>query len=255
MAVDRALMPFAPQGQMSPPVEVPIENSEAVVVELPDGGVEVSLGPEEPSSFPTPAHDSNLADFLSDQELSIIASELVSDFEADKRSREEWEKTYIKGLDLLGLKIEERTQPWNGACGVFHPMLSEAIVRFQAQAIQEIFPAKGPVQTKILGQTTKERIDQASRVQEYLNYLLTEKMVEYRSETEKLLFALALCGAAFRKVYYDPALGRLTSVFVPAEDFVVSYGASDLLTCERATHVMKKTDNDIRKLQVKGTTK
>lgn len=252
MAVDRALMPFAPQGQMSPPVEVPIENSEAVVVELPDGGVEVSLGLEEPSSFPPPAHDSNLADFLSDQELSTIASELVSDFEADKRSREEWEKTYIKGLDLLGLKIEERTQPWNGACGVFHPMLSEAIVRFQAQAIQEIFPAKGPVQTKILGQTTKERIDQASRVQEYLNYLLTEKMVEYRSETEKLLFALALCGAAFRKVYYDPALGRLTSVFVPAEDFVVSYGASDLLTCERATHVMKKTDNDIRKLQVSG---
>ena len=158
----------------------------------------------------------------------------------------------MKGLDLLGLKIEQRTQPWDGACGVFHPMLSEAVVRFQAQSIQEIFPPKGPVMTKILGDQTPDRIQQAMRVQDYLNYLLTENMSEYRSETEKMLFSLALAGSAFRKVYFDPNLGRPTSLFVPAEDFVVSYGTPDLYTCERSTHVMKKTPNEVRKLQVSG---
>ena len=246
MAVDRALMPFMTQGQS---MDVPLPPEESVVVELPDGGVEINLAPE-----PTPAanHNDNLAEFIDDSTLHNIGSELSTLFEADKDSRKEWETTYVKGLDLLGLKIEDRTQPWEGACGVFHPMLSEAIVRFQAQSIQEIFPARGPVQTKILGEVTKDRTDQAKRVQEYLNYLLTERMSEYRSETEKLLFSLALCGAAFRKVYFDPSLGRPTSIFVPAEDFVVSYGASDLVTCERATHVMKKTYNEIRKLQVSG---
>ena len=246
MAVDRALMPFMTQGQS---MDVPLPSEEPVVVELPDGGVEINLSPE-----PAPAanHNDNLAEFIDDSTLHNIGSELSTLFEADKDSRKEWETTYIKGLDLLGLKIEDRTQPWEGACGVFHPMLSEAIVRFQAQSIQEIFPARGPVQTKILGETTTERTQQAERVQEYLNYLLTERMSEYRSETEKLLFSLALCGAAFRKVYYDPSLGRPASIFVPAEDFVVSYGASDLITCERATHVMKKSYNEIRKLQVSG---
>jgi hypothetical protein len=246
MAVDRALMPFMTQGQS---MDVPLPSEEPVVVELPDGGVEINLSPE-----PAPAanHNDNLAEFIDDSTLHNIGSELSTLFEADKDSRKEWETTYIKGLDLLGLKIEDRTQPWEGACGVFHPMLSEAIVRFQAQSIQEIFPARGPVQTKILGEATTERTQQAERVQEYLNYLLTERMSEYRSETEKLLFSLALCGAAFRKVYYDPSLGRPASIFVPAEDFVVSYGASDLITCERATHVMKKSYNEIRKLQVSG---
>ena len=248
MAVDRALMPF-PTGGMS--MEVAVDSpSDSVVVELPDGGVEINLFPE--PDRPEESHGDNLAEFIDDSTLGNIASELSTLYEADKDSRKEWETTYIKGLDLLGLKIEDRTQPWQGACGVFHPMLSEAIVRFQAQTIQEIFPAKGPVQTKILGQSTKERIDQAQRVQEYLNYLLTERMSEYRSETEKMLFSLALCGAAFRKVYFDPSLGRPASNFVPAEDFVVSYGASDLITCERATHLMKKTYNEIRKLQVSG---
>lgn len=246
MAVDRALMPSMLAGQS---MDVPLPPEESVVVELPDGGMEINLAPE-----PTPAanHNDNLAEFIDDSTLHNIGSELSTLFEADKDSRKEWETTYIKGLDLLGLKIEDRTQPWEGACGVFHPMLSEAIVRFQAQSIQEIFPARGPVQTKILGETTTERTQQAQRVQEYLNYLLTERMSEYRSETEKLLFSLALCGAAFRKVYYDPSLGRPASIFVPAEDFVVSYGASDLITCERATHLMKKTYNEIRKLQVSG---
>jgi hypothetical protein len=232
------------------PMEVqiaPVE--ESIVVELPDGGVEIQMSPE---VLQPQGHDENLAEYLDEDILNSIATELVTYFQADKDSRKEWEDTYIKGLDLLGLKIEDRTQPWEGACGVFHPMLSEAVVRFQAQSIQEILPAKGPVMTKILGEQTKDRIDQAERVQEYLNYLITEKMSEYRSETEKMLFSLCLAGSAFRKVYYDPNLGRPASIFVPAEDFVVSYGASDLVTCERATHVMKKTSNEIRKLQVSG---
>lgn len=231
------------------PIEVGIEPSTDVVIELPDGGVEIQLAPE--LSAPQ-SHDENLAEYLDEDVLNSIATELVTYFQADKDSRKEWEDTYIKGLDLLGLKIEDRTQPWEGACGVFHPMLSEAVVRFQAQSIQEILPAKGPVMTKILGEQTKDRVEQAHRVQEYLNYLITEKMSEYRSETEKMLFSLCLAGSAFRKVYYDPNLGRPASIFVPAEDFVVSYGASDLVTCERATHVMKKTSNEIRKLQVAG---
>jgi hypothetical protein len=226
-----------------------MEEEEAVIVELPDGGLEISLGPEPEPPIP---YQDNLALHLDQRDLDSISSELITNFDADQRSRADWEKTYIKGLDLLGLKIEDRTQPWEGACGVFHPMLSEAIIRFQAQSIQEIFPAKGPVQTKILGEQTTERTKQAERVQEYLNYLLTEKMTEYRSETEKLLFMLALCGAAFRKIYYDPTLERPASIFVPAEDFVVSYGATDLTTCERATHVMKKTTNEVRKLQYSG---
>jgi hypothetical protein len=246
MAVDRALMPSMFGGQS---MDVPLPPEEPVVVELPDGGVEINLSPEPP---PAMGHSDNLVEAIDDSTLNNIGSELVTLFDADKDSRKEWETTYIKGLDLLGLKIEDRTQPWEGACGVFHPMLSEAIVRFQAQSIQEIFPARGPVQTKILGEITRDRTEQAQRVQEYLNYLLTERMSEYRSETEKLLFSLALCGAAFRKVYYDPSLGRPASIFVPAEDFVVSYGASDLITCERATHIMKKTYNEIRKLQVSG---
>ena len=170
----------------------------------------------------------------------------------DRDSRKEWEETYTKGLDQLGLKIEERTQPWNGACGVFHPMLSEAVIRFQSQAIAEIFPAAGPVKTKIVGKITDEKEKQAQRVEDYMNYLLTYEMAEYRTETEKLLFSLPLAGSAFRKVYYDPTLGRPSGIFVPSEDVVVNYGASDLDTCERATHVMRMSSNDIRKMQVNG---
>lgn len=222
---------------------------ESSVVELPDGGVEISLGPEE---MEEPDHDDNLAEYMDQRDLLAIGGELVSLFDADKDSRAEWEATYVKGMDLLGLKIEDRSEPWAGACGVFHPMLAEAVIRFQAQTIQEIFPAKGPVETKIIGAATPERVKQSFRVKEYLNYLLTEKMTEYRSETEKLLFSLSLCGAAFRKVYYDGTLGRPVSMFVPAEDFVVSYGATDLSSCERYTHAMKKSHNEVRKLQVSG---
>ena len=225
------------------------EDEASVVVELPDGGAEVTLGPDPEDE---PKHDDNLAEFMDDRDLSYIGTELVGLFDADKQSRKDWEKTYIDGLDLLGLKIEERSEPWVGACGVHHPMLAEAVVRFQAQSIQEIFPAAGPVETQLLGKATPDRLEQAARVKEYLNYLLTERMTEYRSETEKLLFSLAICGAAFRKVYFDPNLGRPASVFVPAEDFVVSYGTADLICCERSTHVMKKSQNEIRKMQISG---
>jgi hypothetical protein len=172
--------------------------------------------------------------------------------EQTKKADRTGERSYVKGLDLLGLKNEDRTQPWDGACGVFHPLLTESVIKFQSQSIQEIFPARGPVKTAIVGRIDEKKTKQAERVQNYLNYLLTEKMTEYRSETEKMLFSLPLAGSAFRKVYFDPSLGRPCSMFVPAEDFVVSYGASDLTTCERATHVMKKSSNDIRKLQVSG---
>ena len=213
------------------PVEVLVTNPDEVAIATEDGGL--------------------IIDF-EEAELQLLSSELISYFNADKESRKDWEDTYTKGLDQLGLKIEERTLPWQGACGVFHPLLTESVVRFQAECVAEIFPAKGPVDTKIVGEIDAEKQKQAERVKDYLNYLLTEKMSEYRTETEKLLFNLPLAGSAFRKIYFDPSLGRPASMFVPAEDFVVSYGASDLSTCERATHVMKKATNDIRKLQVIG---
>ena len=199
-----------------------------------------------------PEHNGNLAEFLEESDLDEMGSELVSDFESDRTSRKEWSRSYVKGLDLLGMKIEERTQPWEGASGVFHPLLSEAIVRFQAQAMGEIFPASGPVRTKIVGKQTKEKNAQAKRVEHEMNYMLTEEMTEYRDEMEQMLFRLPLAGSAFKKVYYDPIMERPCSMFVPAEDFVVSYGASDLMSCSRYTHVMKKTENQVKELMVSG---
>ena len=231
-------------------VEIEIVNPEAVSIETGDGGVIVDFGVdgEEGST----RHDDNLAEFCDEECLRHLASELIGDYEADRSSRGDWERTYVKGLDLLGLKIEDRTTPWPGACGVHHPILTEAVIRFQSQAVTEVFPASGPVKTKIVGTITDEKEKQATRVREYMNYLLTEKMTEYRPETEQLLFSLPLAGSAFKKVYYDPSMGRCCAHFVPAEDFVVSYGASDLLSAERYTHVMRKNANDIRKLQVAG---
>ena len=196
--------------------------------------------------------NTNLAEFIEEDKLQTLGNDLISAFNGDKESRSEWEETYTKGLDQLGLKIEERTTPWAGACGVFHPMLSEAVIRFQSQAITEIFPAQGPVRTKIVGKITSDKEKQSQRVQDYLNYLLTHEMSEYRTETEKMLFSLPLAGSAFRKVYFDPSLDRPSSIFVPAEDVVVNYGASDLETCQRATHVMRKSSNEVRKMQVNG---
>ena len=219
--------------------EEPTDDAEIIIL---DAAIEVEV----------PEFDDNLAKFMEDGELEKLGSDLASSFEAATGSREDWEQSYIKGLDLLGLKVEERTAPWPGACGVFHPLLTEAVVRFQSQTITEVFPAGGPVRTTILGKETKDKVHQAERVQQELNYQLTEVMSEYRPEMEQLLFHLPLAGSAFKKVYFDPSLGRGCAMFVPAEDFVVSYGASDLMTCPRYTHVMKKNKNDVRKLQVAG---
>ena len=195
-------------------------------------------------------HDSNLVDYLSNGELDTLASELVG-AGGGQEQPSRLGRLYT-GSGPLGLKFEDRSTPWEGARGVFHPMLSEAVIRFQAQTIQEIYPASGPAKTTIVGKINDDKTKQAHRVQNYLNYLITQRMTEYRTETEKLLFSLPIAGSAFRKVYYDPSMGRPCAMFVPAEDFVVSYGASDLSTCERATHVMKRTANEIRKLQVAG---
>ena len=232
------------------PLEILVSNPDEVAITTEDGGMIIDF--DSASEDSGEEFNDNLAEHMDDSALQSLGSELVGYYMGDKESRKDWEDTYIKGLDQLGLKIENRTDPWDGACGVFHPLLTEAVVRFQAQAITEVFPPKGPVRTQIIGTVDAEKEQQANRVKDYLNYLLTDKMTEYRIETEKLLFSLPLAGSAFRKVYFDHNMDRPCSMFVPAEDFVVSYGASDLSTCERATHVMKKTANEVRKLQVNG---
>jgi hypothetical protein len=247
VAIEKALYTNGADTPTAEEIEIEIVNPEEVTISTDD--MELSMGFDEE---PMAEHDSNLVDFMEQSELDTLGSELVGLYNADKTSRHDWEESYIKGLDLLGMKFEDRTTPWDGACGVFHPMLSEAVVRFQSQTIMEIFPASGPAKTTIIGELTDEKVKQAQRVQEYLNYMMTVKMPEYRTETEKLLFSLPIAGSAFRKVYYDPNLGRACSMFVPAEDFVVSYGAADLETAERATHVMKMEANDVLKLQQSG---
>ena len=251
MAIDRPLSTPFPVNQEMGEVEIEIENPESVSVETPDGGVIIDFNPDMTDDLDS-SHDANLAEVLDPRDLAGLASDLVTSYKNDKESRADWERSYIDGLELLGLKMEERTTPWDGACGVSHPLLTEAVIRFQSQAIQELFPSGGPVKTTIVGVINEEKEKQAHRVKDYLNYLVTEKMTEYRTETERMLFSLPLAGSAFRKVYFDPSMNRPCSMFVPAEDFVVSYGASDLATCERATHVMKKSPNEVRKLQVSG---
>jgi hypothetical protein len=250
MAIDKSLNQ-APLGLedlvgMEPDIEIEIEDPESV--EIRAGGIEIEIGKGGGTGIKD--FTTNLADHLDEGVLDTLADELIDDFTQDKDSRKEWEKTYRDGLKLLGLKIEERTEPWPGSCGVFHPLLSEAVVRFQADAIMETFPAKGPVKTQIIGKLTKEKEQAAIRVRDDMNYQLTVKMPEYRAEHERMLWSLALAGSAFKKVYFDPNLGRQVSVFVPAEDFVISYGATDLQTCGRYTHVMRKSQNDVKKLQV-----
>jgi len=228
-------------------VEIEIENPDALAISA--DGVEIIFEAEResPEDF-----DANLADYMDDRDLASIASDLIQDYETDKSSRKEWVDTYADGLKLLGLKYEERTEPWPGACGVFYPLLSEAAVRFQAESIMETFPASGPVKTQIVGALTKEKEDAAERVKDDMNYRLTEEMPEYRPEHEKMLWSLALAGSAFKKVYYDPSLGRPVSMFIPAEDIVVPFGASDLRSAPRITHIMRKTQNEVKKLQHAG---
>jgi hypothetical protein len=251
MAIDKALNQ-APLGlsetaeEMEPAFEIEIEDPESVSIKA--GDLEIVLEKEDMDD----EFNDNLAENLEDDILTELAGDLLGEYQSDVDSRKDWVQTYVDGLELLGLKIEERTEPWPGACGVYHPLLSEAIVKFQSETIMETFPAAGPVKTSILGQETQERIEAAQRVKEDMNYQLTEVMVEYRPEHERMLWGLGLSGNAFKKVYFDPNLDRQVSLFVPAEDIVVPYGASSLETSERVTHVMRKTKNELRKLQVMG---
>jgi hypothetical protein len=232
-------------------IEVEILNPEAVSMETEDGGMLIDFTGGEATGLDVP-FDANLVEEMDQGDVDSLSSELVGAYLSDRGSRKEWEETYVKGLNQLGLKIEERTSPWEGACGVTHPILSEAVIRFQSQAISEIFPSGGPVRTKIVGKATDEKTKQAGRIEDYLNYLVTEVMEEYRAETEKMLFSLPLAGSAFRKVYWDPTMNRPCAMFVPSEDIVVSYGAPSLDMAERVTHVMKRSQNDVRKMQVSG---
>jgi hypothetical protein len=245
--IDRALNP-APQGLLFPELEE---------APLPDGGMDIEIImegdlPLEESEEEDEDFNENLAEVLDEKELARIAGDLIEDFDDDISSRADWIQTYVDGLELLGLKIEDRTEPWAGACGVYHPLLSEALVKFQAETMMETFPAAGPVKTQIIGKDTQEKKDAAARVQHDMNYQLTDRMVEYRPEHERMLWGLGLAGNAFKKVYYDPSLERQVSIFCPAEDVVVPYGASNLDTAERVTHVMRKTPNELRKLQKAG---
>jgi hypothetical protein len=208
--------------------------------------------PEELTEEEEAKFEGNIAEDMDGNQLQELASELDALFDADVHSRKDWLDTYVKGLKLLGIKIEERTEPWAGACGVFHPMLMESAVKFQSETIMETFPAAGPVKTVIIGKDTKEKEDAAVRVKEDMNYQLTEVMQEFRPEHERALFALALAGNSFKKVYFDPSLNRPASMYVPTEDIVVPYGATTLESAERVSHRMRKTKNDLRKLQVAG---
>ncbi len=230
-------------------LEIEIVNPESVT--LDDGSMEITLVPGAEDAM-TGEFDDNLADMLEDSDLNSLAKDICDMVESDIDSRKEWADTFVKGLDVLGFKYEERTEPWEGACGVYSTVLAEAAIRFQAETMSETFPSSGPVKTKILGEETKEKEEAAERVKADMNYELTETMVEYRPEHERLLYSLGLAGSAFKKVYYDPNMGRQVAVYIPAEDVIVPYGASHIETAERVTHVMRKTKNELKKLQANG---
>ena len=234
-------------GENVPEMEIEIEDPESVSIGM--DGLEIEIEPTEEGEDD---FDANLAEYMNEGELSEIAGDLIGDFDSDIASRKDWIQTYVDGLELLGLKIEERTEPWEGACGVYHPLLSEAVVKFQSETMMATFPAMGPVKTQIIGKETPEKKDAAERVQEDMNYQLTDVMQEYRPEHERLLWGLGIAGNAFKKVYFDPALQRQVAMYVPAEDIVVPYGASNLESAERVTHVMRKTENDLLRLQKAG---
>ncbi len=260
MAVDKAINQ-APLGldatleagavpgiNMEPDLEIEIEDPEEVTLRM--DGLEIELEPgdeEEDSEF-----NENLAETLDAGQLAEIAGDLIGDFDDDLASRRDWIQTYVDGLELLGMKVEDRTEPWPGACGVYHPLLTEAVVKFQAETMMETFPAQGPVRTQIIGKETPQKRDAAQRVQDDMNYQLTDVMIEYRPEHERMLWGLGLAGNAFKKVYYDPSLGRQVSMYCTADDVVVPYGASNIETAERVTHVMRKTPNELKKLQRDG---
>ena len=247
MAIDKALYQ-APKGidalaAEEEPLEIEIEPDH---INISTDDIEIDIQALDPE------FGENLAENLDDSLLALIAQELTSDYDSDVASRKDWLQTYVDGLELLGLKIEERSEPWEGACGIYHPILAEALVKFQSETIMSLFPAQGPVRTKIIGKETKDKIDAAHRVETDMNHRLTDRMPEYRPETERTIWGLGLAGNAFKKVYFDPNLNRPMALFVPAEDVVVPYGAANLESADRITHVMRKTENELRKLQVMG---
>ena len=241
--------PLGIDDQEEEALEIDIVNPEMVT--LSDGSVEITLIPEKESEEESEFNE-NIAEILDDGELQSLASELLELVDADVNSRKDWADTYVKGLDVLGFKYEERTEPWQDACGVYSTVLAEAAIRFQAEAMSETFPAAGPVRTQIIGKITKEKEDAAKRVQNDMNYELTDVMVEYRPEHERALYSLGLAGSAFKKVYFDPSLNRQVSIYIPAEDVIVPYGASHIESAERVTHIMRKTKNEVKKLQASG---
>ena len=250
--IDKALYPADGglpdlMGMGEPALEIEIENPDSVT--LADGSMEITI---EPGKEVSNEFSKNLAEEMDDSELGALASELMEYVDADINSRKDWTETYVKGLEVLGMKYEERTEPWNGACGVFSTVLTEAAIRFQSETITETFPSQGPVKTEIIGAIDRLKEEAAARVREDMNYRLTEQMPEYRPEHERMLFNLGLAGSAFKKVYYDPGLRRQVSLFVPAEDVIIPYGSSGARTAERVTHLMRKTKNDVKKLQVNG---
>jgi len=248
MSIDKGLYEL-PQGleainEAEPVFEIEIEDPESVNINM--GGLEIEIDKEEDD------FSANLAEEMSEKTLDSIVGDLIGDVDSDISARKDWIQTYVDGLELLGMKIEERSEPWEGACGVYHPLLSEALVKFQAETVMETLPSSGPVRTVIIGKETQEKVDAAKRVQADMNYQITDVMPEYRPEHERMVWGLGLSGNAFKKVYYDPHMERQVSIYVPAEDIIVPYGASSLETAERVTHVMRKTGNELRRLQVAG---
>ena len=251
MAIEKSLYEL-PQGLEAAaaamePIEIEIEDPEAVRIGI--DGLEIEITPKKETADD---FDANLAEYLDERELTQICGDLLGDVESDVSSRKDWMQTYTDGIELLGMKLEERSEPWEGACGVYHPLLSEALVKFQAETVMETLPPAGPVKTVVVGKETPEKMAAADRVQKDMNYQITEEMPEFRPEHERMCWGLGLSGNAFKKVYYDPNLGRQVSLFVPAEDLIVPYGATDLQSAERVTHVMRKTENELRKLQFAG---
>ena len=251
--IDKGLY-TAPQGledlaaaMPEPDIEIEIEDPESVEIGI--GGMTIQIEPEDETNDD---FNANLAEEMNEGDLAQLSGDLLGDYETDVDSRKDWLNTYVDGIELLGMKIEDRTEPWPGACSVYHPILSEALVKFQAETMMETFPAAGPVKTQIIGKQTPDKEEASERVRDDMNYQLTEAMPEYRPEHERMLWGLGLSGNAFKKIYYDPSLERQVSIFVPAEDIVVPYGASSLQTAPRVTHVMRKTENELRRLQVAG---
>jgi chaperonin GroES len=251
MAIEKSLsqapLGVMPEMSAEPDIEIEIEDPESVKIGIGDLEIEFEKKEMTDEDF-----NANLVESMDDEVVASLAGELIGDYDEDVASRKDWIQTYVDGLELLGMKLEDRAEPWEGACGVYHPLLSEALVKFQSETMMSTFPASGPVKTQIIGKETPEKKESAKRVQDDMNYQLMDVMKEYRPEHERMLWGLGLSGNAFKKVYYDPSVGRQVSIFVPAEDIVVPYGASDLESAERVTHVMRKTENELRRLQVSG---